>query len=90
MQPLEWEDRLSVDRVSAPISQLVVRIFGRSFPDLFFYISSRWNYVSAAGPFAQVDGAAVVAAKGKLGVAALDHFLTDRAAKLQCALARHD
>jgi len=90
VQPLEWGDRLREYRVPAPTSQLFVRIFGRSFPDLFFCILSRWNYVSAARPFAQVDSAATVAAKGKLGVVALDNFLADRAAKLQCRLARHD
>jgi hypothetical protein len=89
-QPFERGNRLRDYRVSAPSSQLIVRIFRRSLPDLFLRILSRWNYVSAARPFAQIDGAAALAAKGKLGVAALDHFLADRAAKLQCALARHD
>lgn len=90
MQPLKWGDRLCDYRVSAPTSQFFIRIFGRSFPDLFFCIRSRWNYISAARPFAQIDGAAVVAAKGELGIAALDNFLADWAAKLQRALTRHD
>jgi hypothetical protein len=89
-QPYERGNRLRDYRVSAPSSQLIVRILRRSLPDLFFCIRSRWNYVSAARPFAQIDGAAALAAKGKLGIAALDHFLADRAAKLQCGLARHN
>ncbi len=90
MQPLEWRYRLRDYRAPAPDSQLFVRIFRRSLPDLFFRIGRRWNYVSAARPFSEVDGAAVLAAKGKLGIAALDNFLAYRAAKLQCALGRHD
>jgi hypothetical protein len=90
VQPLEWRDRLRTYRVLAPDSQLVVQIFGRSFPDLFLCILSRWNGVSTARPFSQIDGAAALAAKGELGVAALDNFLADRAAKLQCGLARHN
>ena len=89
-QPLEWADRLRDYRVPVRTSPLFVRIFGRSLPDLFLCILSRWNDVSAAGPFSQIDGAAALAAKGELGVAALDHFLADRAAKLQCGLARHN
>jgi hypothetical protein len=88
--PLEWANRLRDYSVPTPDSQLLVRIFGRSLPDLFLCILSRWNYVSAARPFAQIDGAAALTAKGKLSVAALDNFLADRATKLQCGLARHN
>jgi hypothetical protein len=82
-QRFERGNRVGDYRVSAPSSQLFFQIFGHRFPDLLFRIFSRRNYISSARPFSQIDGTAMVAAKGKVDIAALDNFLADRAAKLQ-------
>src|ERR1035438_6463874 len=75
---------------SACLSQIFVRIFGSALANLFVRIRNRRrNYVSAARPFAQVYGAAAVAAEGKLGVAAFDDLLADGATEFQDALASH-
>jgi len=66
-------------------------IFWRALADLLVCVRNRrWDYIGAACPFAQIDSAAAVAAKGEFGVAALYDFLTDRAAELKNALAWHD
>lgn len=41
----------------------------------------RRDYISAAGPFAEINGATPVAAEWKFSVSALDGFLADRTAK---------
>jgi len=43
----------------------------------------------AAGPFAEIDEAAAVAAEREVGVGALDRLLTDGAAEFDDSLSRH-
>jgi hypothetical protein len=72
------------------LSRFFVHIFRRTLSDRFIRVRyRRWNYVSAAGPLAKINGAATVTAEGKLGIAALHRFLADRAAELQGTFARH-
>jgi hypothetical protein len=71
-------------------SLLFVHIFGRTDAELFLGIRNRRrNYVLAACPLAEINGAAVIAAEREVGVAAFHSFLADRAAEFQSSLARH-
>jgi hypothetical protein len=59
--------------------------------DSFFGVSHwRGDHVSAAGPFAQINRSAAVAAEGEVSVRALYDFLADGAAEGHFALAGHD
>jgi hypothetical protein len=56
---------------------------------LFRVVYGRRDYIASTGPFAEIDGAAAVAAEGKLRVRALHSLLADWAVELEGALARH-
>lgn len=72
------------------ISRLFVHTFGRAIGNQFLGVGDwRLDHIRSACPLAQIDGAAAIAAKGELGVAALDCFLADGAAEFQGLLARH-
>src|SRR5271154_4782827 len=72
------------------LSRFFIRIFRSALSNLLVRIRNwRRNHIRSARPLAQVDRAAVVAAEGELGVAALDGFLADWAAEFQSAFARH-
>jgi hypothetical protein len=47
------------------------------------------NYIASAGPLTKIDQAAAFAAKREVRVSGLHGLLTDRAAELDEALARH-
>lgn len=49
----------------------------------------RWDHIRSAGPLSQIDCAASLAAKRKLGVGDSYGFPADRAAKLESAFANH-
>lgn len=58
--------------------------------DRFFCVVDwRRNYVSAAGPLAEVYEAAAIAAERELSVRGLGRFFADGAAEFDCAFARH-
>jgi hypothetical protein len=58
--------------------------------DRFFgIVDRRRNYVSAAGPLAEVYEAAAIAAEREVSVRGLRRFFADGAAEFDCAFARH-
>src|ERR1700683_919147 len=85
-----WRPALPRAEPSPHLSRFFVQILGSAPSDRLLRIRyRRWNHVSAARPFTQIDGAAAVTAEGKVGIAVLHRFLADRAAEFQSTFARH-
>src|SRR5579872_1273524 len=69
---------------------LWIWIFGIAIADCFFSVGyGRRDHIAAAGPLAQIDEAAAIAAEREVGVGAFDRFLADGAAEFDGVLTRH-
>ena len=71
-------------------SSSLIFVFWTVLADGFLGIGyGRRNYITPAGPFAEIEQAAAVAAEWKIGFVSLGRFLADRTAEFDRTLSRH-